>query len=95
MLVAFPVGLIVVVVVVVVVDILAPPDVHLGPLPVAGPPMAAAVDGGARLVGSIGALAVVAQESGARAFVTSWQDRSRSPHTRPTPDPAALLHPWW
>jgi hypothetical protein len=56
-LVAFPVGLIVVVV---VVDILAPPDVHLGPLLVAAPAMAAAL-GGARLVASIGALAVVAQ----------------------------------
>lgn len=57
MLVAFPVGLIVVVV---VVDILAPPDVHLGPLLVAAPAMTAAL-GGARLVASIGALAVVAQ----------------------------------
>jgi len=56
-LVAFPVGLIVVVV---VVDILAPPDVHLGPLLVAAPAMTAAL-GGARLVASIGALAVVAQ----------------------------------
>ncbi|MFD0169245.1 hypothetical protein ACFVJH_34735 [Streptomyces decoyicus] len=45
-LVACPVGLIVVVV---VVDILAPPDVHLGPLLVAAPAMTAAI-GGARLV---------------------------------------------
>ncbi|WP_369207092.1 PP2C family protein-serine/threonine phosphatase [Streptomyces sp. PU-14G] len=54
---ALPLGLIVAVT---VVDILAPRDVHLGPLLVAAPAVAAAI-GGARLVTGVGALAVVAQ----------------------------------
>ncbi|MFE6962185.1 PP2C family protein-serine/threonine phosphatase [Streptomyces sp. NPDC057696] len=46
--------------VVTVVDILSPPEVHLGPLLVAAPAVTAAI-GGAGLVAAVGALAVVAQ----------------------------------
>ncbi|MBQ1119908.1 serine/threonine-protein phosphatase [Streptomyces sp. B15] len=54
---ALPLGLIAVVT---VVDILAPPDVHLGPLLVAAPAVTAAI-GGPWLVASVGAVATAAQ----------------------------------
>ncbi|MEU6403470.1 PP2C family protein-serine/threonine phosphatase [Streptomyces sp. NPDC046985] len=56
-LVLLPLGLIIVVC---VVDVLAPPDVHLGPLLVAAPALTAAF-AGPRLTGLIGGLAVAAQ----------------------------------
>ncbi|MET9416326.1 PP2C family protein-serine/threonine phosphatase [Streptomyces klenkii] len=56
-LVAVPLGLIALVV---VVDLLTPPDIHLGPLLVAAPAITAAI-GGPTLTGVIGALAVIAQ----------------------------------
>ncbi|MGP3974091.1 PP2C family protein-serine/threonine phosphatase [Streptomyces sp. 8N114] len=54
---AFPLGLIVAVT---VVDILAPPEVHLGPLLIAAPALTAAI-GGSRLVAFVGVVAVAAQ----------------------------------
>ncbi|MFC9230994.1 PP2C family protein-serine/threonine phosphatase [Streptomyces decoyicus] len=58
-LVLLPVGLIVAVC---VIDVLAPPDIHLGPLLVAAPAITAAF-AGPRLTAAIGALAVAAQVS--------------------------------
>ncbi|MBO8191496.1 serine/threonine-protein phosphatase [Streptomyces oryzae] len=54
---ALPLGLIAVVV---IVDLLAPPDVHLGPVLVAAPAVTAAL-GGPRLVVAVGAVATAAQ----------------------------------
>ncbi|MEX2984050.1 PP2C family protein-serine/threonine phosphatase [Streptomyces sp. C36] len=56
-LIAVPLGLIALVT---VVDLLTPPDIHLGPLLVAAPAITAAI-GGAALTAVIGALAVTAQ----------------------------------
>ncbi|WP_244417299.1 PP2C family protein-serine/threonine phosphatase [Streptomyces hygroscopicus] len=58
-LVLLPIGLIVAVC---VIDVLAPPDIHLGPLLVAAPAITAAF-AGPRLTAAIGALAVAAQVS--------------------------------
>ncbi|MEV4438874.1 PP2C family protein-serine/threonine phosphatase [Streptomyces sp. NPDC049577] len=57
MLIAVPLGIIALVV---VVDLLTPPDIHLGPLLVAAPAISAAI-GGTMLTAAIGALAVAAQ----------------------------------
>ncbi|AJT62308.3 hypothetical protein T261_0619 [Streptomyces lydicus] len=56
-LILIPVGLIIAIV---VIDVLSPPDVHLGPLLVAAPAITAAI-AGPRLTTAIGALAVAAQ----------------------------------
>lgn len=58
-LVLLPIGLIVAVC---VIDVLAPPDIHLGPLLIAAPAITAAF-AGPRLTAAIGALAVAAQVS--------------------------------
>lgn len=58
-LVLFPIGLIVAVC---TIDVLSPPDIHLGPLLVAAPALTAAF-AGPELTAAIGALAVVAQVS--------------------------------